>query len=341
MRLFKFLCFFSLIIAGLAANSQAVDSIKFFTDEKLIDMTITTDIRKLQIEKSIDVYQDADVSFHFPDSTVINEQIKVCPRGHFRRTYCTIPPMELNFHTPTSPRLNNLGKLKLVIGCGNSLEDEQLILKEYLCYKMYNVLESKSFRVRLLRVTYKDARNKMKSYTQYAFMIEDDNDLAKRNSCEKREKSPVYQEATNRALMTKVSVFEYLISNGDWSVYNGHNIKVIYDKKNPTASPYAVPYDFDHSGMVNAGYATPNEILGTETVKERVYRGFPRTMEELELVFEEFRNKRAEINAVIMNFPLLKDKVKKEMVSYIDEFYKTINSQSDVQYVFIDNARKS
>ena len=44
---------------------------------------------------------------------------------------------------------------------------------------MYNLLEERSFRARLAKVTYNDSRGKMKSYTQYAFLLEDVDDMAK------------------------------------------------------------------------------------------------------------------------------------------------------------------
>jgi hypothetical protein len=139
--------------------------------------------------------------------------------------------------------------------------------------------------------------------------------------------------------MTKVAVFEYMISNGDWSVPFNHNIQLIFDKKNTTAVPFPVPYDFDHSGFVNADYATPNEVLGTETVTERVYRGFPRQMEELQAVFDLFREKKAALLAIISNFAPLTERNKKEVISYINEFYDIINNKKKVQDIFIDNAR--
>ncbi len=320
-------------------SGQAIDSVKFFSDDKLILMSLTTDIKKLQQEKKLDVYQPANVSLHFPDSTAITEDIRVSARGHFRRDYCTIPPISLNFHNPTSPRLNPLGKLKLVIGCGTSSEDEQLIFKEYLIYKIYNLLEEKSFRARLLKVNYTDTRGKLKPFSQYAFLIEDDDDMAARNNCIQKKVKNVLTENTDRKTMTKVAVFEYFISNTDWSVPNDHNAKLIFSKANEQALPFVVPYDFDHSGLVNADYALPSEIIGTEKVTERVYRGFPRSMEELELVFDLFRSKKDNIYSLINNFALLKEKTRKSMTGYLDEFYKIINSKSQAKTIFVDNAR--
>jgi hypothetical protein len=342
MKPFKWMLIAALLLNGLAVKAQLlVDSVKFFTDDKLIEMTLTTDIKKLQTEKNIDVYQDASINMRFPDSSFAEETIKVCARGHFRRTYCNIPPLMVNFKSPGASKLSKLGKLKLVIGCGTANDDEQLILKEYLCYKMYNLLDEKSFRVRLVRVNYRDTRGKMKPFTQYAFFIEDDAELARRNNCVKKDKAQVLTESTNRDQMTMVAVFEYLISNGDWSVPNNHNIKLIWDKQNPNNLPFAVPYDFDHSGMVNAGYAAPNELLGTESVTERVYRGFPRAMDELESTFDVYRKQKDNIINLVNNFTLLSTRNRKDLVSYIGEFYKTINDSRQVQTVFIDNARKN
>lgn len=334
----NFIVFLLLMTVATVAKPQKVDSIKFFSDEAAVNIDLTTDIKQLQASKGDEVYQPADVVFHFPDSTVITEKIRVAARGHFRRGFCNIPPLLLNFHNETSPRLSSLGKLKLVIGCGGNTADEQLVFKEYLVYKMYNLLEDKSFRVRLARVTYTDTRNKIKPFTQYAFFIEDDNDMAERNDCEKKEKMQLLTEATNRETMTKVAVFEYMISNGDWSVPNNHNTKLIFQKNEQTV-PYVVPYDFDHSGFVNAGYALPNEILGTETVTERVYRGFPRTMEELQATFEIFRKNKDAVTSLIMNFSQLASKTRKEAVEYLNDFYTTINNKRQVQSIFIDNAR--
>lgn len=336
MKTLFFICF---TLSFFFSPAQVINKKKFFTDEGVIDMTLTTDIRKLQTEKGEEVFQPATIVSRFPDSSVIEEQITVAPRGHFRREYCSIPPVLVNFNNPGSPKHAPLGKLKLVIGCGSRGNDEQLLIKEYLIYKIYNLLEEKSFRVRLVKMNYKDTRNKVKSFSQYAFLIEDDADMAARNNCIKKAKAQYLTESTDRPLMTKVAVFEYMISNGDWSVPNNHNIKLIFDKATPAALPYAVPYDFDHSGFVNASYALPNELLGTETVTERVYRGFPRTMEELQSTLEIFRNKKSQIYALINNSPYLASRTKKEATDYLEEFYRTINDKKQVQNIFINNAR--
>jgi len=141
--------------------------------------------------------------------------------------------------------------------------------------------------------------------------------------------------------MTLVSVFEYMIGNTDWAVPVNHNIRLIYPKADSTASPFAIAYDFDFSGLVNADYAAPApQLTEIETVRQRLYRGFPRTMAELQAVFTIFKEQKDKIYSTVNNFNLLSGANRKDIIDYLDEFYRTINNERDVQSVFIDNARR-
>ena len=334
-------CLFLLNTFSIRAQTSPVDSIKFFTDEGMIEMTLTTDIGKLQIKENVETYQPADISVRFPDNTVISEQIQLYARGKSRRVNCELPPIMLDFHNTTSPKLYPLSRLKLIVGCANSGVDEQLLLKEFIIYKIYNLFEEKSFRARLTKVTYKDSRGKMKSYSQYAFLLEDVDDMAKRNGCKASKKVAFAVDENDPALMNKVDIFEYMIGNTDWSVPGNHNIKMIYPSNDEKAKVLPVPYDFDNSGFVNAYYAIPSDVIGTTAVTQRVYRGYSRTMAEVKSTLDIFRVKRESINSLINGFELLKPKTKKDIIDYLDDFYKTINNESKVKSIFVDNARKN
>jgi hypothetical protein len=163
--------------------------------------------------------------------------------------------------------------------------------------------------------------------------------MAKRNHYKEWKGGKLHSESTDRAQMTLVAVFQYMIGNTDWAVSNQHNIKIIYSKKDSTARPYVVPYDFDYAGLVNAEYAVPDSQLGTETVLERVYRGFSRTTSELQTAFDLFNGQKEKIYALINNFEPLSSRNKKEMINYLDDFYETINNSRKAEYIFIDDAR--
>ena len=322
---------------GKAADN-AIDSKQFFLDENLFTAKLVTDMSAVS-KKGKEEYIKAMFSCKLPDSSEVTEQIRVHARGIMRRSYCYIPPLKLNFHNPTSPRLYPLGGLKLTVGCKINSYFDQLLLKEYLVYKIYNLITDKSLRARLVRLTIEDEKNKKKTYNQYAFFTEDIGAMAKRNNCKELTNAKLSTEATNRAQMTLVAVFQYMIGNTDWGVSVNHNIRLIRSKEDSTSSPFVVAYDFDYAGVVNAEYAVPDEKLETTTVLERVYRGFPRTMGELDIALKIFKDQKENIYSLIKKFDLLTSRNRDEMIGYLDDFYKQINDRKTVQDVFIDNAR--
>jgi hypothetical protein len=300
---------------------------------------LTTDIRKLRTQKKVPAWQPCNITMRFSDTLVISEDIRVQPRGVYRKFNCDIAALMLNFKNTSSPKLSPLKKLKLVGGCRIGSGNEDLLLKEYLVYKIYNHLSVMSFRVRLLHINYKDSKQKYKPYWQYAFLIEDMKDLCARNNCVEIKKKVFARDGTDRQQMTLVNLFQYMIGNTDWSIPNYHNIKLMVPKNDTFANPYVVPYDFDYAGLVDALYAVPNEHLTITKVTERLYKGFPRTMDELQESLAIFKEKKDVIIFNINNFLLLNKRVKNEMIKYLEEFYEIINDRKLVHSYFISNAR--
>ncbi|MEO6452832.1 MAG: hypothetical protein ABIN97_02105 [Ginsengibacter sp.] len=323
-----------------AGQTLPINRQLFFLDETPIEVTLTTDIKKLRNDKKTPVWQTTSIIMQFSDTSIITEQIRVKPRGIYRKNNCDIAALMLDFKNASSPGLSPLKSLKLVGGCHSNASDEALLIKEYLAYKIYNFISIMSFRVRLMHVTYKDSKQKVKPYSQYAFLIEDIKDLADRNNCVEIKNKTFNTEATNRQHINLVSIFQYMIGNTDWSVPVRHNIKLMVPKNDTFARPYPVAYDFDYAGLVNASYAVPDETLGTTSVTERVYRGFGRNMDELQTNLDIFKEKKEQIMFYIKNFTLLSENNKKGITRYLEDFYKIIDTKKSSKTVFIDNARK-
>ena len=320
-------------------QSFPVNRQAFFLDDSLMEVTLSTDIRKLRDDKTKLVWLPANITMQFSDTSVVSEKIKVRPRGIYRKNYCDLAALMLDFKSDSSPKLSPLKKLKLVGGCRNGRGDEIFLLKEYLTYKIYNFISPMSFRVRLLHVTYKDSKEKVKPYSQYAFLMEDIKDLSDRNNCIEIKNRKFGTEATNRRQINFVSIFQYMIGNTDWSVPGEHNIKLIAPKNDTLAAPFPVPYDFDYAGLVNTNYAVPDEQLDIKSVTERAYRGYGRNMAELQMNLDIFQEKKEQIIFYIKNFPQLSSKEKKEIIRYLEEFYEIINDKKSCKSIFIDNAR--
>jgi len=146
-------------------------------------------------------------------------------------------------------------------------------------------------------------------------------------------------QSADRNQFTIFAVFEYFIGNTDWGVSANHNSVIILPNNDPEARPFVIPFDFDYSGLVNADYAVPDEGLDILNVRERCYRGYARTMEELNDAFLIFNQQKEKIYALVNNFELLTPRNRKDIIDYLDDFYKTISDPGKVKNIFIDKAR--
>ncbi len=340
--LFMFL--FLIVTSVVPAQTPAISQKKFFKEEQVIEMTLVADFKKLiqgKLRTGFETkYHPATITCLFNDSMKVTDEIEIRPRGKYRREECYLPPLLLNFKSSRSAALKKLGRLKLVLPCGSSVYDEQLILKEWLVYKIYNLLTEKSFRVRLVKMAYRDINDKIKPHTQYSFFLEDVDEMAKRNNCVEIQPVRPHTEATNRKQTTLVSLFQYMIGNSDWAIPIYHNVKLIRSKKDSLSRPFVVPYDLDYCGLVNARYAIPPETLPIKSVLERFYFGFPRTIEELQLALQIFRQQREAMNSLIQNCEPLSTQNKKEMIKFLDEFFEITEKEKDIKAHFINNARR-
>jgi len=341
MRAFRVWLLLGLLYAGDKVCAQSrIDSIRFFTDTSVLDVTLVANQAKIVNNKMKAEVIDGRIEFTDGTQPPYNEPIRLSSRGEYRKENCYIPSLKLYFRGNTPGRLSPLHSLKLVCTCKPADYYDQLVLKEFIVYKIYNLLTDKSFRVRLMRLHLVDSLKKKKTLDQFAFLIEDADAMAKRNRCKELKDDQRFKtESTDRKQMTLVSLFQYMIGNTDWSVPYNHNIRLIKLKKDTLLRPIAVPYDFDYAGLVNAMYAVPAPDLGMESVRERNYRGFPRNMAELDVVFQSFRENKDKIYAIINECGPLSKQNKTEMINYLEEFYKMIDDSRQVQDVFIDHAR--
>ena len=341
MKTFYLFLFYTLCVTqSLVAQPNQIDRVKFFTDQTIFKAKVVTNLNKM-IYSGKEGKNPLRAYFicKLPDSTDVKEKVTLETRGHFRRENCTYPPLKIVFNKPDSTVLSSLKSLKLVSTCKASNENSQYLIKEYLSYKLYNLLTDKSFRVRLVDMDFIDSSGKKKPFKEFAFFTEDEKEMAKRNNCKDWTVGKPPTEAMDRAQMTLVSIFEYMIGNTDWSVPARHNIKTILSKADPDSKPFSVPYDFDFAGLVNTDYATPDAMFGTVSVQERVYRGYARTMDELNATLDLFIKQKNNFYALINNCEYLNPNSKKGMIKFLEDFYSSIKNPKEVKSIFIDNAR--
>jgi hypothetical protein len=333
--------FFSILCYAQDIEGK-IDPVKFFEDESMIDVTVTMDLRGLITGKLKQGLKfPAEFAAKFSDNSEITGPVTMEVRGKSRREICYLPPLKVDFKNKEGTGFSSLGSIKLVNVCEIGKKDNaEYLMKEYLIYKMYNLFTDKSFRVRLLRINYVDREGKRKPIKELGFLLEDVKDMAKRMEYVERKRPLRHTELAHRQQLTRVSMFEYMIGNTDWSVPARHNIKLIVSKADSNAVPFPVPYDFDHSGIVKTDYAMPPPHLEIKDVTQRLYRGFPRTMEELQEVIDEFMLHKEKMYKIIEECEFISAGTKKNMTSYLNGFYHTISQPKIINNEFIRNARK-
>src|SRR5579863_3758984 len=69
----------------------------FFEDTAILNVTITTDMGKLLRQKKSGYQFPGTFATVLPDGTVVHDTVQLNIRGHFRKDYCYIPPVSVNF----------------------------------------------------------------------------------------------------------------------------------------------------------------------------------------------------------------------------------------------------
>jgi len=301
-----------------------------FESNELVEIIIAFDmptvLRDIDDDRS---YHDAFFSYLDVNGDTVHLTTRIRTRGNFRRDpdHCDFPPLRIDFSDAATENtlFYKQNKLKLVTHCGNRKKYyEKYLLKEYMTYRLYNIITDESYRVRLLRITYIDISGRREPVEKYGFFLETSGKMAARNGCEEFDIKNVKQKDIQSNLMIKLSLFQFMIGNTDWSVPGLHNVELI--RSSPLLPPKAVPYDFDWCGLVNTNYAVPAPNLEIQSVRERLYRGICRTSEEYLEAFQFLKEKEQEFYSFCNNFTYLEEKEIKQIVRYIEQFYFILNS---------------
>jgi hypothetical protein len=316
------------------------DSLDLFGDDTPLKIQLTSDFKAFVKNKYDDEYQPAELNFFVNDSVSIRHDIRIKPRGNFRKRHCQFPPIRLNFKKTdfVLPRAHQFEKIKMVTDCKRTDIYEQYVLKEYLIYKIYNYFSPLSFQVRLLDVTYVNTGKDNDENTTFAFVIEELDDLAARTECLAIDKEDYNQSQLKSKHMLTVALFQYMISNVDWSVPGQHNLKILKSTDIHQPIPYVIPYDFDYSGFVNTYYAVPKEQLGLKSVQDRYFEGLCYEEATIQEALQQFMENKQNIYALLNEFPYLDKNSRKDLLNFIDEFYEQIEAKNSWRY-FAKNCR--
>jgi hypothetical protein len=266
--------------------------------------------------------------------------ILLSPRGLTRRKRetCDFPPLRVEFTAkPTRASLFERQKrLKLVNHCRKDTGFQQHVLVEYAAYRLLNAMSPHALRARLVQVDYVGADGRP-MLMRLSFFIEDPDDAAARNGLAEVRTPRVAPSQLDPREAARAALFEYMIGNLDWSMLAGpagdsccHNFKLMGATPAARTGLIPVPYDFDFSGLVNAPYATPPDLVPVSSVRVRRYRGYCIHNAQALALAGEVRARRAELLAVLGQVPQLDARRRASAAAYLDGFFRDIATDQDV-----------
>lgn len=330
------LFFFALIT--LSGRSQ--DANPLFTSQQPLSVKITGSIKSIKKNTNDSTFIVGKFMYKGADGSWVIIPTEARTRGNFRLKNCYFPPLKLklNKQDVASTAFAGNKALKLVVPCKNTGDKNELIRREYLCYKFYELLAPYHFRTRLADIELNETSGKKtRVYTLLGFFVEDNSLVAKRGNAKVVEVKGMSPSVFDDRNSVRNDFFQFMIGNADWSAIYQHNSNVLFAE-----TKYIVlPYDFDMAGFVNAHYARENPPnLGTGDPRERVYRGFCRPGEVMEEVRKEFLNKEKELHALV---DAEKDHFAKyslqDMHNYLDDFFTILRNDAQFKRAIVEQCR--
>lgn len=342
--------FFIIAIVVLFAGSlEASERKPLFQDHEAVKAVLTAPIAQTYAQR------DSDSRLYFPGQwTYINADgetqrldVSIRIRGNFRRQYCELPPIRLNFKKGQvkGTLFEGQDKLKVVSPCQNGAESQQKLLMEYLAYRTFEILTEYSLGVRLIRLSYVDSDNRKKPWTDLVFVIEDEGDLGKRLDIDRVRVAANEFDELDQPATALVELFQLLISNHDYSVLQGpenkyccHNIE-LYAHEESANKRIPIPLDFDMSGLVNANYASPPAHLPIRRVRTRYYRGLCQPDDVMQDAVARMLSKKDEILQLFETQEGLSSLTRSQSLKYVSDFFAILEDETEFNEEVLQRCR--
>ncbi|MEE4217828.1 MAG: hypothetical protein V2I48_09475 [Xanthomonadales bacterium] len=359
-----FIALFLAVSAHVMAqeSGDTVKPEKLFESGETLELQLTGPWQEVVRDRDFQGAYPARMEYEDELDNLVTIDLSAGRRGVTRQRVCRIPPLRLRFEKGAAKGTVFRGQesLKMVTHCQKSSKYEQYYILEMLAYQMYNLLTDYSFRVRPLSVTYFQAEKDDTADSGYslskkeesagpvfAFLIEDDKDVANRHDLDKLNVPRIKPQQLDSYEAALLALFQYMISNVDWAALSGpdpsgccHNVKLIGpEPTKPEDTLYAIPYDFDSSGLVNSEYASPPQNLPVRSVTQRLYRGYCAHNPSLEGARQKMLATEQEIYALVNAESRLEPGRQKKAVKYLEGFFKIIKDDKAFQKRIVEKCR--
>ena len=318
MRLLTIL--FSVVSLTLGAQPVSLfDAVHASGDT--LHLSLDTDFRKLPRSQSAREFFPAGAELAFGGDT-LSVPARVRRRGNARLEQCFLPGLKLRFQKEALARrgyARRMNDWKLVLPCSNSSVGKRYLHREAFAYRLYALLHDHHLRtIPAVLNTGED---------EYPiFIIEHPEQLAHRYRGNEFPNDKLSSRALERESYVRMCLFNYMIQNTDFNVYNLHNLAVVARDSANLYTPF--PYDFDYSGLVGTTYSIPAEALGTKSVYERVWRGRKISTEELLQQVDYFATRRTDVYALATTYFGEDTSELKRIVKMLDGYFRLADNRS-------------
>ncbi len=341
---------FALFVLTYSSYSQEVaeteaqlDVTELFASESILPIKLSYSLRDANRETNDSTYIKTALSYEEADGTWRTFEVEIRARGNFRRKNCYFAPikMKIDKKVSTGTLFEGNKRLKLVLPCLLQKNTNDNIVKEFMAYKLFEVISPYHFKTKMLSIDLEELKNKKTvEHKIKGFFIEDDKKVAARHQGKVLERSvhPLQQDAV---ASLRNDLFQYMIGNTDFSSAYQHNGKLLFIDK----STIPIPYDFDMAGLINASYATVSQIQGETLeitkVTDRMYRGFKRDNQVLQQVRQEFLDNKIRMMAIIDGLQANFDDPREFSTArkYIADFFEIMADDARFKREIVDRGR--
>ncbi|OAV42858.1 hypothetical protein [Lewinella sp. 4G2] len=310
---------FSLSLSGQGVS--LFDAAHASGDTLVVELEV--DFKRLLRKKIGRSFLAAPATISF-GGTIIPLSAKVRRRGNARLEQCALPGLKLRFNKDALRRAGYAGKMndwKLVLPCYGRPSAQTFLRREAFAYDLYALLHDKHVRTI-------PARLKVGEREMPIFLIEHSEQIAARFGGYEYPDDRLSSRSLERESYVRLCLFNYLIQNTDFNVFNLHNLAVIGREGTDLFTPF--PYDFDYSGLVGAPYAVPAEALGTDSIYERLWRGRNVTAAEIAQQVAYFESRRDDIYALVNSYFVGSKSERRRINGMVDSYYRDVKKLSTV-----------
>ncbi len=314
----------SLAAAPQQADNKPVSLFEYVGRQEGAAFTLETDLTTIIANRYSEDYLPGMMTLANGETFTV----KVQPKGRYRRKIAEVPPLKIKVAKKELRErgLDTLTEMRLILPCYDSHRGDQLLIKEYLAYRMFELLTDRCVRARLVRVTLRDNHVEKSSKKMYGLLLEDNEETAARLGGVLVEQYGLPVDSLDVEHAALVAVFQYMIGNTDWDIAMMRNVRMV---RMPNGKIAAIPYDFDFSGLVSAPYASPSSESGLHNVRDRflMANGIPR--ESLRRAVQLVRQKQSELLTLCYSRHLPRD-VSYDMAQYLETFFNRIDKNNDI-----------